>query len=86
MNLSPTSCPLSMDIVKGKCHVFSTIHGIQKSVYCSDTAFNALKYIANENLQFNISDIASLWIDMESHEDLMIGMEQKLYLFELHAA
>jgi len=76
---------LTMDVVSGKCHVFENTHGKQKSIYCCDNAFEALNYIATENIAFDISDIASLWIDIESHEAMVIGMKQQPKLFGLCA-
>lgn len=80
-----TSIPaqLTMDVVSGKCHVFR--HGKTESIYCADNAFEALNYIATENTSFNISDIASLWIDIESHEAMVVGMKQQPNLFGLCA-
>lgn len=74
---------LTMDIVSGKCHVFK--HGGKESIYSSDNAFEALNYIAKENSSFAISDIASLWIDIESHEAMVTGMKQKPNLFDMCA-
>lgn len=76
---------LTMDVVSGKCHVFENMHGKQKSIYCCDNAFEALNYIATENTSFDISDIASLWIDIESYEAVIIGMKQQPKLFGLCA-
>jgi hypothetical protein len=82
-----TSIPaqLTMDVVSGKCHVFENRHGKHKSIYCCDNAFEALNYIATENSSFDISDIASLWIDIESHEAVVNGMKQQPSLFGLCA-
>ena len=74
---------LTMDIVSGKCHVFK--HGGKESIYCSDNAFEALNYIAKENSSFAISDVASLWIAIESHEALISGMKQQPNLFGMCA-
>lgn len=76
---------LSVDVVSGKCHVFSNRYGKQESIYSSDKAFEALNYIATKNLSFMISDIASLWIDMESYEAVVSGMKQQPKLFNLCA-
>ena len=74
---------LTMDVVSGKCHVFR--HGKKESIYCADNAFEALNYIATENTSFNISDIASLWIDIESYEAMVTGMKQQPNLFGMCA-
>jgi len=81
--LSSIPAQLTMDVVSGKCHVFR--HGKTESIYCADNAFEALNYIATENTSFNISDIASLWIDIESHEAFVAGMKQQPNLFGLCA-
>lgn len=76
---------LTMDVVSGKCHVFEHTHGKPKSIYSCDNAFEALNYIATENSAFDISDIASLWIDIEAHEAMIVGMNQQPKLFGLCA-
>ena len=83
MQVSTIPAPLTMDIVKGKCHVFENMS--HKSIYCSDNAFEALNYIANEDKLFDISDIASAWIDIEAYESFMSGMKQNPQLFGLCA-
>lgn len=82
--LSDIHARLSMDVVSGKCHVYR--HGKKESIYCSDNAFEALNYIATEeNTPFDISDVASLWIDIESYEAMMVGMKQQPNLFNMCA-
>lgn len=76
---------LTMDVVSDKCHVFKNRHGKQESIYCCDNAFEALNYIATENTSFDISDVASLWIDIEAFEEVLIGMKQQPKLFGLCA-
>jgi hypothetical protein len=79
MALATTRTDLTMDIVSGKCHVFK--QG-KESIYSSDNAFEALNYIAKENSSFAISDVASLWIDIESYEAMINGMKQNPELFQ----
>ena len=73
MQVSTIPAPLTMDIVKGKCHVFENMS--HKSIYCSE----------NEDKLFDISDIASAWIDIEAYESFMLGMKQNPKLFGLCA-
>lgn len=72
---------LTMDIVSGKCHVFSDQYGRMKSIFSSEKAFEALNYIITQDSKFQISDMASLWIDMEAYEDVAkeIKDNPKLY-------
>jgi hypothetical protein len=77
--MSNSPVQLRMDVIHGKCHVFR--RDKKESIYSSENAFAALKYIANENMTFNISDIASVWIDIESHEAMIEGMKEQPRLF-----
>lgn len=79
MALATTRTDLTMDIVSGKCHVLK--QG-KESIYSSDNAFEALNYIAKENSSFAISDVASLWIDIECYEAMINGMKQNPELFQ----
>jgi hypothetical protein len=85
MKSSTGFADLTMDIVSGKCHVFSNRYGRHESIYCSDNAFEALNYIVEQDNSFSISDTANLWIDIEAHEDLMRGIKEHSSLFGMCA-
>lgn len=76
---------LTMDIVSGKCHVFSNQYGNWKSIFSSDKAFEALNYIITQDSKFEISDMASLWIDMEVYEDVAKEIKENPRLIGLCA-
>lgn len=78
MSLEPAQ--YTVDVVRGRCHIMQNAN--KKSIYSSDKMFEAINYAANNISSFNLSDVAELWIDIESHEELMSGYKEKSYLFE----
>lgn len=79
------SSRLALDVIENKCHVLIKKYGNMQSVYSSDKAFDALNYIISvfSNTEaIYISDVASLWIEIESHEQYVKGLKQNSKLFE----
>jgi hypothetical protein len=69
-----------VDVVRGRCHVLHNVD--MKSIYSSEKAFEVLNYALNNISSFKISDIFGMWIDLESHEELMKGIREKSELFQ----
>lgn len=84
MSIPYISTRLAIDIVDDKCSVFLKRYGSMEIIFSSEKAFDALNYMISifTNEPFYISDAASLWIEMESHEQCAYAMKQCPYLFE----
>lgn len=87
-----TDSTVTMDVMCGKCHVLLNKHGKRESVYCADTAFDALNYITTNYTSLNIqgysldiSDIAMTWIDLETYEAVALGVRNRPQLFSMCA-
>lgn len=78
--MSLETAQYTVDVVRGRCHIMQNAN--MQSIYSSDKIFEAINYAANNVASFKISDVAELWIDIESHEELMKALKERSHLFD----